>query len=259
MVTDQIETDFRDKVCEQIQLVPEGINRYRVFSPFLFEDGDHLAIVLKRIGDKWRLSDEGHTYMHLTYDIDEKDLQRGTRQRIISNTLSTFFVKDSDGELLIDITDSRYGDSLYSFIQAIIRISDISYLSRERVRSTFIEDFRSFLASKVEEPHRFFDWHDLIKDPVGNYTVDCRINERSTPLFIYAISGDDKARDATINLLQFERWNVSNHSIAIFENQEEISRKVLARLSDVFEKQFSSLELNKDRISKYLETELANK
>jgi hypothetical protein len=79
-----------------------------------------------------------------------------------------------------------------------------------------------------------------------------------TPLFIYAISGDDKARDATINLLQFERWNISNHSIAIFENQEEISRKVLARLSDVFEKQFSSLELNKDRIVKYLDSELAN-
>jgi len=258
MVTDQIENDFRDKVCEQIQLVPEGINRYRVFSPFLFEDGDHLAIVLKRIGNNWRLSDEGHTYMQLTYDIDEKDLHRGTRQRIISNTLSTFFVNDSNGELLIDITDDRYGDSLYSFIQAIIRISDISYLSRERVRSTFMEDFRSFMESKVEELRRVFDWHDPIRDPVGNYTVDCRVNGRSTPIFIYAISGDDKARDATINLLQFERWNASNHSIAIFENQEEISRKVLARLSDVFEKQFSSLELNKDRIAKYLDTELAN-
>ncbi len=258
MVTEQIENDFREKVCDQVQLIPEGIDRFRVFSPFLFEDGDHLAIVLKRIGNKWRLSDEGHTFMHLTYDIDEKDLQRGTRQRIISNALSTFFVNDSNGELLLDISDNRYGDSLFSFIQAIIRISDISFLSRERVRSTFLEDFRSFLESKVEEPHRVFDWHEPKRDPVKNYTVDCRVNGRMTPLFIYAISGDDKARDATINLLQFERWNISNHSIAIFENQEEISRKVLARLSDVFEKQFSSLELNKDRIAKYLDTELAN-
>ena len=31
---------------------------------------------------------------------------------------------------------------------------------------------------------------------------------------------------------QFERWGLPFHSIAIFEDQEEINRKVLARFSD---------------------------
>lgn len=111
--------DFRDKVCEQVRLVQEGMERYRVFTPFVFEDGDHLAIVLRRENSRWVLSDEGHTYMHLTYDIDEKDLQRGTRQKIISNALSTFRVEDRDGELMLAIQEDLYGNALYSFAQAL--------------------------------------------------------------------------------------------------------------------------------------------
>jgi len=88
-----IEIDFRRKVGETIRLAGEGINRFRVFTPFLFEDGDHLAIVLKREPLGWVLSDEGHTYMHLTYDLDEKDLQKGNRQKIVSNALSAFSSK----------------------------------------------------------------------------------------------------------------------------------------------------------------------
>ena len=74
-----IDRDFREKVCAEIRVLDEGMDRYRVFTPFQFDDGDHLAIVLKRKASQWLLSDEGHTFMHLTYPVDEKELQRGTR------------------------------------------------------------------------------------------------------------------------------------------------------------------------------------
>ena len=59
MTTDSIERDFREKVCAEIRLLDEGMGRYRVFTPFQFEDGDHLAIVLKREADQWLLSEKG--------------------------------------------------------------------------------------------------------------------------------------------------------------------------------------------------------
>ncbi|RLC69902.1 MAG: hypothetical protein DRI26_08155 [Chloroflexi bacterium] len=140
-----IERQFQEKVCRKIYLKTEGIHRFRVFTPFSFEDGDNLGIILRRENSHWILTDEGHTFMHLSYDMDEHDLQRGTRARIISNVVSMYGVEERAGELVLKIEDDNFGDALYSFVQALLKITDVSYLSRERVRSTFMEDLRHFL------------------------------------------------------------------------------------------------------------------
>jgi hypothetical protein len=161
MDLDTVVSDFKSKVCEQLRLTQEGENRFRVFTPFMFEDGDHLAIVLKREQGYWMLSDEGHTYMHLTYDLDEKDLRTGTRQKIITNALSAFSVTDRAGELLTPIREGHYGDALYSFVQALLRVADVTFLTRERVKSTFLEDFREFIEKTVAKERRIAVQHIL--------------------------------------------------------------------------------------------------
>lgn len=252
MTADSMEQDFRDKVSEEIRISSEGLARYRVFTPFLFEDGDHLAVVLRQDNGSWVLSDEGHTYMHLSYDLDERDLQSGTRQRIISNALAAFRVEDRKGELVLPVPGNQYGDALYSFVQALLKISDVTYLSRERVRSTFLDDFKAFMLTNLSSERLSFDWNDESQDPEGKYLVDCRVNGSARPLFVYALPSDAGVRDATIALLQFEKWGLPFRSLAIFEDQVEVNRKVLARFTDVCEKLFSSLHGNEDRILQYL-------
>lgn len=253
MPSKSIEQDFREKVSAKIHLEAEGTDRFSVFTPFQFDDGDHLIIVLKRDGTQWVFSDEANTYMHLTYDIDEKDLQKGTRQKIISNALAAFRVEDRGGELVLVVPDERFGDALYSFVQALLKISDVSYLSRERARSTFMVDFRTLLSEAAPEERRSFDWSDPERDPERKYTVDCRINGLPRPLFVHALTNEGKTRDATITLLQFEKWGLPFHSLAIFEDKEAIGRKVLDRFSDVAGKQFSSLPANREKILQFLE------
>ena len=246
-----IQNNFREKVSSKVHLASEGVGRFRVLTPFRFDDGDHLAIVLRQEGNNWVLSDEAHTYMHLTYDMNEQDFQKGTRQQIISNALSVFNVEDRNGELVMNVPSEQYGDALFSFVQALLKVTDVTFLSRDRARSTFKEDFKSVF-STLPEDRRTFDWFDRDHDPDGIYTVDCRINGMSQPLFVHALANDADTRDTTIALLEFERWAIPFRSLAIFENQETINRKVLARFTNVSDRQFASLSGNIARIERFL-------
>ena len=92
---------------------------------FMFDDGDHLSIVLKRDSGAWILSDEGHTCMHLARDADEKGFERGIGQEPVMDTLSMFNVKDRAGELILNVEDDQFGDALHTFIHGLLRITEL--------------------------------------------------------------------------------------------------------------------------------------
>ena len=251
MKLEDLRADFKRKVCDHIDLEPEGVDRLLVKSPFTFDDGDHLKIVLRKDTEGgWMLTDEGHTFMHLSYE--DIDLDTKTRQQIVDRSLVSYRIVNRDGELLLKIKDDMFGESLYSYIQGLLHISDVTYLKKERVRSAFMEEFHSFIGAQVPEARLKFEYSDPAHDPNGLYPVDCVIEARPRRIFLFAILNDDKCRDATIAILQYEKFGVNFTAAAVFENQEEINRKVLARFSDVCEKQFSSLQSAKERFDKYL-------
>lgn len=253
---DSIAQQCKASVADSVALHPEGLDRYRVFTPFRLDDGDHLGIVLRRTGEAWVFADEGTTLMRLTYDFKHRDLRQGQRNTVIQTALSSFGMSDHNGELSLQVPDGRFGDALFSFVQGLLRIGSVTLLSRERVASTFLDDFRSLIAGRVPQERLVFDWTDPAHDTKGHYPVDCRINGLARPLYLFAISGDDKARDVTIFLHQYENWGLRYRAVGIFEDQQEVNRRILARFSDVCDKTFSSLTENRERIGKYLDEAL---
>jgi len=254
MTPGTIKAEFKSRISEQLELEEQGTERFRVLTPFRFDDGDHYEIVLKREGDRWILTDEANTLMHLSYWIDDKDLETGTRKEIIDNSLALFSVENRDGELIIPIQNERWGDALFNYVQALSKVSDVSFLSRERVRSTFLEDFRALMSATVPAARLAFEWMDEEHDPKGNYPVDARINSMRIPLFVYALpkTSEDKINLTQIALLTFERWGIPFQSLSIFEDQEEVPRRALARYTDVSGKAFSRLDGNEDQIAAYV-------
>lgn len=251
MSTDAIQRQFQQSVASEVTLAPEGADRFRVFIPFGFDDGDEFAIVLKREGDGWLLSDEAHTYMHLSYDIDLDDLRKGQRARIISNALNMFGINDRDGELVIPVQDEQYGDALFSFVQGLARIANVTQLSRRIVRSTFLEDFRLLMAKITSDVPRHFEWYDEERDQDGKYTVDCRVDTATAPLFIQALANERSTRDATIAFLKFAQWNIPFEPVGVFDDRSAISPSVLARFDDVCPTQFPSV-VHHEKIADYI-------
>ncbi len=249
----ELQKEFKQKVCEEIDVEPEGLTRFVIYTPFMFDDGDHFVIVLKRLANRWIFTDEGHTFMHMSYS--EIDVSHGTRKSIIDQTLLNFNVVNESGEFCLDVSNEAFGDGLFSFIQALVKISDIAYLTRERVRSTFFEDFRHLLEDKIPNQRRVFKYTDPDNDPDKVYPIDCRVNGMKRPLFVFGINNDAKCQYATIAIHQFEKWRRDFLSLAIFEDLTQINSKVLARFTDVVGKQFSSLGA-KERIYKYLDETL---
>jgi hypothetical protein len=252
MNVESILSDFKARVCEQVSLQSEGEGRFLVVTPFRFDDGDHFGIYLKRESDGWVLTDEANTLMHLSYQLDEQDIEAGNRAEIIASSLAGFSVENRGGELIIPVSEERFGDALFSFVQALSKVTDVSFLSRERIRSTFMEDFRAFLRARVPPDRIEFDWKDE-RDVHGNYPVDAKINHLPHPLFVYALPNEEKVNVATIALLTFERWKLRFQSMGIYEDQQSLARPPVARFTDVCEKTYSSLEENKPRIAEYLE------
>ena len=247
-----IQQDLIDKVSAKIRVIPDGTGRFRVFTPFRFDDGDHITVVLKKESDGWVFSDEGHTYMHLTYDISEKKLFSGTRERIISNALDTFNVEDRFGELIFKVQEDRFGDALYSFAQALVRMGDVMCLSKKYVQPTFMDDFHALLNDNVPQGRIDINWYNQELDVQQKYTVDCRINGLPEPIFVYALFNNDRIRDATIALQQFRVWNIPHCPLGIFENKEDANRKVRARFDDVCQVQFPNMEVNRNEIVDYI-------
>jgi hypothetical protein len=250
-----IQRSFKESACGEIEVVSSGLNRFIVHVPFTFDDGDHFVVLLKEEGGSWFLSDEGHTFMHLSYDYTNLEFDQGTRRSIIDAVLSNFGIEDRAGELVLPIPTGKYGDALFSFAQAITRISDVNFLDRDRVRSTFKEDFHRLVEDKSREAgfeSIQFDYTHPVQDPQKQYPVDVRINGKVTPqLLVFGIGNDTNCRDATIILQQWEKWEESFQSITVFRDQTEINRFVLARFTNVAGRLLSSLESAKDRLGSY--------
>jgi hypothetical protein len=103
-----VREDFRRAVSSQIDLEPQGVDRFRVVTPLRFEDGDHFTVLLKREATRWILSDEAHTIMQLSYWLDEDEMDSGNRRDIIDKSLAAFSVEDREGELIIPIIDGAF-------------------------------------------------------------------------------------------------------------------------------------------------------
>ena len=249
-----LERHLCDSLCEEVRLTRRPDGRVMLRTDFQFPDGDRFPIHVSETGTGGiRLSDLGHTLMHLSYEHDIGAFLDGTRGQLIERIVGESGISQEGGVFHVDTPIDGLSSAVFRFGQALTRVYDLTFLSRSHVRSTFYDDLRDLLVSLVDEDKLEADY---LLDELANaeaYPVDYRIEGRAdTPLFVYGVPNRDKARLATIALSHFNRHGIRYESLLIFEDQAEIPRLDLARLSDVGGEMISSLESHTDLERKLL-------
>jgi hypothetical protein len=228
---------FKSSVCSSIELEELGINEHLVHTGFLFPDGDELHIVLKTTGSRWILTDEGHTLMWLSY---EDYNMTPVRSDLLMKILTSNSVKKEDGRIIIEFEPENAGRALYSIVQTIVQISDLRFLDRKRVRSTFIEDMKGVFEKSGELfPRCRFD--EEIEISGDKYKVDVFIDTK-TPILVFGITNTENCRDAVINMLQLRISKAAYLCCAILENSEILSGKDRKRLLNTSDKTIEGLD-----------------
>jgi hypothetical protein len=229
-----------------LRSTPQGFTQ--IITPFTFSDGDVFQLYMDEgSAGSVRLTDFGHTIMHLSYENDIHKFWEGTRRKLFDQVLAESGVRREVGKLVLDSSLDNLGGSILRFGQAITRIYDLTFLNRNRVANTFYEDLKEILYGLVDASKITPDFVLPDRLDTKDYAIDYRIEgKREQHLFVMGIASRDKARLATIVLEHWLRVNIPFDSLLIFHEQQEIQRGDLARLSNAGGDMIASLDATDD-------------
>jgi hypothetical protein len=249
----KIQENLCQMLCAEIRLFEKNKNLIRVETPFFFPDGDPYQIYIKELpGGNMKLSDMGHTMMHLSYENDTSKFREGTRGNIFNQILAETSVKEENGEFSIDTNIDSLIMNLFRFGQAITKMNDLQFLNRARAESTFYEDLQENMFKIIPEDKIKKDYIYAEIENAQDYPIDYCIQGKTSPLFVFGIPNKDKARLTTIVLEHLLRAKADFDSLLIFADQTTMPRPDLARLSNTGGEMISSLDAVSDFSRKLL-------
>jgi uncharacterized protein DUF1828 len=255
MILDSIKPAIDSALSESVTLRAIGDDEAQIHVPFFFPDGDGLVVHVRAAGDRLELTDRANTLLNLSYHTDVARLRDDTRARLLERIQLRHGVQERDGELILASTEQTLGRSVFSFVQALLEISDLRNLDRETVRSAFREDVATLLDSNFPAIHH--GYVDRQHDPTGNYPIPYVLNGTQRPVAVFDVGTDNAALQAVIVARQHREWNDNMLFVAVEETQEDLQRKNVAWLSDAFDKQFPRLHGCEDAVVTYLRREWA--
>lgn len=234
-------------LCADIKLIEKKAGLTLIETPFYFSDGDPYQIYLKEMPNGiFRLTDMGHTFMHLSYENEMTKFREGTRGRIFEQIKAEHNLHEENAEFFIETSLENISTNLFKLGQALTRLNDITFLNRARAESTFYEDLDEQLFSLVDENLVQKDFYYSGIENSQDYPIDYRIEGKNSPLFVFGIPNRDKARLTTIILERLLRANTDFDSLLVFSDQQLIPKADLARLSNAGGEMIASLDAESD-------------
>ena len=141
--TEALQRRLCERLCADVKMTARPDGALMLRTHFEFPDGDRFPIHVAEMGiGGVRLSDHGHTLMHISYDHDIDTFLDGTRGQMLERIVAEAGINQDGGEFCLDTSIERLPEAIFRFGQALTRIYDLTLLSRSQVKSTFYDDHR---------------------------------------------------------------------------------------------------------------------
>jgi hypothetical protein len=251
---------LRDQFGDFVRLEERRPNIQQLFAPLYHEDGDMMDIFLDLPKDadlpaeqRIRLSDHGMTLMRLscTFDLDTPN-----KEKILHRILLENGVSDEDGELYMETGAESLYPALMQFSQAIAKVCNMRLFRRETLYSLFEEMLEEIIQEKLASHQPTSSVFPIPER--DDLEVDWQFKGNGTPLYLFGVKDNARARLAAISCLEFQRANLPFRSMVVHEDFDKIGRKDKRRLTSACDKQFIDLDDFRLNAAQYLERETAH-
>ena len=121
-----------ERLCEDVRVEQRPDGAVMLRTHFQFPDGDRYPIHLSETASGGlRLSDRGHTLMHISYEHNIDMFMDGTREMLLERIMNESGLQwDKDGGALCFDTDpDRLPEAIFRFGQALTKVYDLTFLS----------------------------------------------------------------------------------------------------------------------------------
>ena len=212
---------------------------HQVIIPIFHEDGDMVDIYVhdSPMGDEYvRICDFGMTLMRLSYTFD---VSTPTRERILESVLINNGVKRGDDGLYLDAPIGVVYQSMLQFAGCVQKVCNMRYWSRETVRSAFYDDLNEYVASEMKRFSPVQNHAPLVGNDI--LSVDWFLQHNGRDLYVFGVRGNDRAKDVTIILLEFQKAGLLFVSLVAHEDMDELGKREKRYLTDNADLQYSTL------------------
>lgn len=209
MIAPNIPSLITTDVRSRFDVFPSGQDRYVVRLPFMFDDGDHFAAVVRLDAVGWYIADEGTTLSH----IKSSFALTPHRREVITQCLAEHGVENVGGELRRRVEEDDWSEAIFSFVQAIAQAVTIKHWTKEQTAKTFVEDVETAIRQSAPPGTVHRHWHDRDIDPNKNYTIDFYVPD-IVPWFIFAGTTAHKCTEAALAAMVYRDAGMDFRGVA---------------------------------------------
>ena len=212
---------------------------HQLIIPIFHEDGDMVDVYIEdspKGEGHVRICDFGMALMRLSYAFQ---VSTPARERILDSILINNAVERSDGNLYLDAPIDHLYERILQFTGCILKVCNMRYWNRETVRSAFYDDLSHYVETEMKQFSPKRNHVPLERDPIFN--VDWYLECNSRNLFMFGIGSDDKAKNVTISLLEFQKAQLPFISLIVHEDMDDLGNRARRYLTNNADLQYSTL------------------